>query len=171
MATPSGQKLQTSEKTRSAPAQREKVHVRRHSSEHSPLKEHNGGRGGTGGGKGRAAAGEGRAEHDRPGVVRKDSGKNVTFADEVAAAARQQNLHRRMGSVEVDIDAAINKNTSSQDRQPVQPPSSSSRGYREVNIDRAVDMLYTYEVNIDEAIQKRGPRTHKGIMKHIPSVK
>ena len=84
----------------------------------------------------------------------KDNSKSVTFADQVAKAAL---LNKRSNSaIEIDIDAAINK----KDQLP------TNRGYKEVNIDKAMeDTTLSLEVNIDEAIQKRGPKSHKGIMK------
>ena len=66
--------------------------------------------------------------------------------------------------VEIDIDAAIRRNSLDHSK-PVGP---QDRGYREVSIDRALgleDANTTLEVNIDEVIQKRGPRLHRGIMK------
>ena len=91
-----------------------------------------------------------------PGTRRdsRDNGKSVTFADQVAKAAQRQKHNH--SAVEVDIDAAINK----------KDQHVTSRGYKEINIDKAMDdNTLSLEVNIDEAIRKRGPKTHKGIMK------
>ena len=90
--------------------------------------------------------------------------KSVTFADEVAATAHQQQHKRSTSLVEIDIDAAIRRNS----LDHTVPAGPQDRGYREVSIDRALqleDANTTLEVNIDEVIQKRGPRLHRGIMK------
>ena len=88
----------------------------------------------------------------------------MTFADEVAATAHQQQHKRSTSLVEIDIDAAIRRNSLDHSK----PAGPQDRGYREVSIDRALgleDANTTLEVNIDEVIQKRGPRLHRGIMK------
>ena len=86
----------------------------------------------------------------------------MTFADEVAATAHQQQHKRSTSLVEIDIDAAIRRNSLDHSK----PAGPQDRGYREISIDRALEDANTsLEVNIDEVILKRGPKLHRGIMK------